>query len=100
GRALARIDETELDAGLIGVSWHFTTQCVDFVYQIALGDSPDRRIARHLRDTVVIHRKQQGVRTHACRGQSGLTAGMASTYHNDVKFRSHGQRVLLSDTEL
>jgi hypothetical protein len=92
-RAFTRIDEAELDAGLISVPRHLPTQRIDFLYQMSLGDSPDRRVARHLRDAVAIHCEQQGSRTHARRGQGGFTAGMASTHYNDVNRLFHVQPV-------
>jgi hypothetical protein len=64
-RAFACIDETELDAGLIRVPRHFPAQRIDFLYQMSFGNSSDRRVTRHLRDSVAIHGEQQGARPHA-----------------------------------
>jgi hypothetical protein len=54
-RAFTRIDEAELDAGLVGIPCHLPAQCIDFLYQMSLGDSSNCRIARHLRDAFSIH---------------------------------------------
>ena len=90
-RAFARIDETELDAGLISVPRHLPAQRIDLLYHMSFGDSPDRRVARHLRDSVMIHCEQQGTRTHTCRGQGCFAACMTSPHHNGVHCLSHVQ---------
>jgi hypothetical protein len=95
-RTFARINEAELDAGLIGVPRHLAAQRIDFFDQVPFGNSPDRRVARHLCDTIAIHRQQQGSRAHARRGQGGLTAGMTSAHHDDVDGLSHVQPFLIS----
>src|SRR5512147_1776002 len=75
-RTFTRIDEAELDAGLVRIPRHLSTQRINFLYQMSLRDSSDRRIARHLCDAILIHREEQGVRTHARCGQRSLTACM------------------------
>ena len=49
-----------------------------------LGDSTDRRIARHLGDLVLIHREEQGTCPHAGRRQRGLAACVAAADNNYV----------------
>jgi hypothetical protein len=99
-RAFTRIDDAELDAGLVGIPCHLSTQRINFLYQMSLGDASNRRIARHLRNAILVHREEQGVRTHARCGQRSFTAGMTSAHHNNVDYLSHGNLSLFTDAEL
>ena len=47
-RALAPIENPELDAGLVRGQRHFATERVDFLDQVALADAADSGIAGHL----------------------------------------------------
>src|SRR5580704_17290068 len=46
--SLARVQGSELDAGLIGGARHGSTKRVNFLYQMTLSDAADRRIAAYL----------------------------------------------------
>ena len=47
-RALAPVENPELDAGLIRGQRHFAAERVDFLDQVAFADAADRGIAGHL----------------------------------------------------
>jgi hypothetical protein len=47
-RTLARIEDAELDAGLVRGEGHGATQGVHLLDQVALADAADGRIAGHL----------------------------------------------------
>ena len=98
-RTFARIDETELDTGLIRVPRHLPAHRINFFDQMPLRYASDRRITGHLCNPVAIHREQQGARTHARRGQGGLTACMTSAHYDDINDVSHVHLFLLTDTE-
>src|SRR4029450_1748157 len=65
-RSTASIEHPELDAGLIDDPSHKTAQRVDLADEMALGNSTDRWIARHLSDQVEAQRDQ---------GSSGSDSG-------------------------
>src|SRR6185503_12139742 len=86
GGALARIQDTELDAGAIGRLRHRATERVDLLDQMTLADTADRRVAAHLPERLDALRQQQRAHTHARRGQSGLGAGVPAANDDDVEF--------------
>ncbi len=47
-RSLARVQDAELDPGLVGGECHRAAEGVDLLDQVSLADAPDRGIARHL----------------------------------------------------
>src|SRR6185437_2087295 len=91
-RSFACIDESKLNPGAIRVPPHLTAERIDFLYEVSLGNSADRRIARHLCDSAQLHRQEQSFRPHSCRSQCRFAAGMTSPHDNDVK--CYGHRVL------
>jgi hypothetical protein len=58
-RALARIENPELDARLIGGLGHRPAQGVDFLDQMPFADAADRRIAAHRTQRFEVVRQQQ-----------------------------------------
>ena len=82
---LAGIQHTELDAGDIGGLGHDTTQGVDFLDQMALADTANRRVAAHVAEGFHVVAEQQGLHAHARGGQGGLGTGMATADHDDVE---------------
>ena len=67
GRALARVEDAELDAGLVGGDRHRAAQRVDLLDQVALADAADRRVARHLPERLDVVREQQRARGPSAR---------------------------------
>ena len=121
GRSLARVEEAELDSGLVDGERHLAAERVDLAHQMALADPADRRIARHLADMVEIEREHQRGNAHARRGQRGFDAGVTGTDDDYAKIHRGGdygahdasgqaprgeplytnsRETLLSDTEL
>ncbi|MNC93158.1 hypothetical protein D3C83_97240 [compost metagenome] len=62
---LARIEDAELDAGLVGGGRHRAVERIDLSHQVALADSPDRGITRHLAQGLDAVRHQEGFTAHA-----------------------------------
>ena len=92
GRALARVEDAELDAGFVGRRRHRAAERIDLLDQVALPDAADRRVARHLAERLDAVREQQRRAAHSCRGERGLGPGMAATDDDDVEFlgEEHG----------
>ena len=85
GRALAAVENPELDTGPIGGAGHGSAQGVDFLDQMALTDATDGRVTGHLSEGFDVVGQQQGFTPHACRRQRSLGAGMATTNHDHIK---------------
>ena len=83
---LAAVENAELDAGLIGHPAHQAVQGIDFAHQRALGQTADRRVARHLADGFQFMRQQQRLGAETRRSGSGFTAGMTAADNYDVIF--------------
>jgi hypothetical protein len=58
-RPLARIENPELDARFIGGRRHRPAQGVDFLDQMPLADTADRRVAAHRTECLEVVRQQQ-----------------------------------------
>ena len=85
-RALARIENAELNAALVGGQRHGAAQGIDLLDQVALADAANRGVAAHLAQRFDVVAEQQGLATHASRSQCGLGAGMAAADDDHVKF--------------
>ena len=57
---------------------------IDLAHQMPFGDAADRRIARHLRDQIRIHRVQRRVQTHTRGRVRRFTAGMTGAHNHDI----------------
>ena len=92
GRAFAGIENTKLDAGLVGGQSHRAAQGVHLFDQMAFANAANRWIATHLPQGLDVVGQQQGLASHARRRQRRLRAGMAAADNDDVKvFRvQHG----------
>ena len=84
GGALGKIEGAELDTAPVDGPAHDAIQRIDLADQMALAQSADRRIARHLADRLDPMGEEQGARTHPRRCGRGLTAGMATAHHDHV----------------
>ena len=51
---------------------------------MTFGEPADSGVAGHLTDGVQVDRQEQGLASHAGRGQGGLDAGMTGTHHDHV----------------
>ena len=84
-RALAAVEDAELDAGLVGGRGHRAAQRVHLLDQVALADAADAGVAAHLAQRLDVVGQQQRLAAHAGRGQCGLGAGMAAADDDDVE---------------
>ena len=85
GRALAAVEDAELDAGLVGGGGHRAAQRIHLLDQVALADAADRRVAAHLPQRLDVVGQQQRGAAHAGSGQRRFRAGMAATNDDDIK---------------
>lgn len=83
-RAFLGIEQTKLDGRAIRHLCHFTTQCVDFLNEVALSDSSHRRRAWHVRDRIQVNGKNQSLTSHAGRSESRFASSMAGSYDYHV----------------
>ena len=83
-RALGEVEGAELDTAPVDGPAHDAVQRIDLADQMALAQSADRRIARHLADRLDPGREQKGARAHPRGCCRGLTAGMATAHHDHV----------------
>jgi hypothetical protein len=84
GLSLAAIEDAKLDAGPVGDTGHQPVHGVDLPDQMALAETADRRIARHLADRRKAVGNQRRPRAGARRRGRRLAAGMATTNNNHV----------------
>jgi len=83
-RTLAGVEAAELDAGGVYVSGHLSAQGIDFLDQVALGQTADGRVAAHGSDGIGVAKENSGAAAHAGRGQGRFAAGMAGADDDDV----------------
>jgi len=81
----ASVEELELNAGGIGSQAHQPAERIDFSDEMPLRRTPDRRIARHVRDGVGVERAQPYVASHARGGVCGLDPGVSRPNDDDVE---------------
>ena len=85
GGSLARIENAELYARLIGGRGHCPAQGIHFLDQVALANAADRWIARHLTQCLDVVCQQKGFRARAGCSQAGFSTCVAATYDDDVE---------------
>ena len=92
GRALGRVQNAELDAGLVGGERHSAAKGVDFLHQMTLADTADRRIARHLPQGLDAVRQEKCAPAHTRRSERRFGASMAAADDDDVEIlgKLHG----------
>lgn len=90
GRALAGVQDAELDPGLIRPFAHHSAQRVDFFDHLTFGQSADGRIAGQVSDAVHIDGQKQGLHAHVRRGHGGFASGVPGTDDDDVENLRHG----------
>ncbi len=84
GRALGQVEGAELDAGPVDGPAHDAVQGVDLADQVALAQTADGRIARHLADRLDPMGQKQGAGAQARGRRRGFTAGMAAAHYDHV----------------
>jgi hypothetical protein len=85
GRALAGVEDAELDAAFVGGRRHGAAEGVHFLDQMPLADAADGRVAAHLAEGFDVVGEQQGGAPGPCRGQRGFGAGMAAADNDHVE---------------
>ena len=88
-RASAGIQQAKLNPDRIGHLAHDPAERVDFADQVALGDSADRRIARHLRDQVQVHRHHRRSQAHSGTRARRFAARVTGTDNDHVVLGLH-----------
>jgi hypothetical protein len=91
-RALAGIEDAELDAGLVGGRSHGAAEGIDFLDQMPLADAANGRVAGHRPQRLDVVRQQQRAASRARRGECRLGAGMAATDNDYVITRGEQHR--------
>ena len=84
GRALADVEDPELDAGTVYGAAHETVQRVDLAHQLALGQPADGRVAGHFPDVFRVMGNQEGAGSHAGRRRRRFTPGVAAPHHDNI----------------
>ena len=87
GRALARIQGAELDAGPVDRSRHGAAQSVNFPRQVSLADAADGRIAAHLAERSDVLGDEKGAGARARGSERRFRAGVSTAYDDDIKAR-------------
>src|SRR2546421_9222872 len=88
-RGLTGIQQAHLNKRAIGVAANLTTQRIDLLDQVSFSRAAHRRITRHKRHTIKIHRQQQRLAPHTSAGQRSLAPRVASTNHNHLTPSPH-----------
>ena len=86
GRAFGVVQNAELDAAFVRGQRHRTAHRVNFLDQVALANTANRRVAAHLAQGFNVVAQQQGFAAHARRSQRRFGSGMAATDNDHVKF--------------
>ena len=84
-RALAGIEDPELNARRIRRPRHGAVKRIDLPHQVALADPPDGGIAGHLPDRLDTLGEQQRRGAHTGRRQRGLGPGVAAANHDYIE---------------
>jgi hypothetical protein len=85
GRALAAIEDAELDARLVGDPAHETIERIDLADEVTLAEPTDGRIAAHLTDGRALVGDQCRGDAEARRGGRGFRPGMAAADNDDIE---------------
>ena len=90
-RPLARIQDTELDAGFVGSRGHGAAERVHFSDQVTFADASYGGIAGHLAQGFDVVRQEQSSRAGPGASERRLRAGMAATndYYVEMRGKKH-----------
>ena len=78
------IQQAKLDSGHIRIQRHFSSESIDFTYNLALSNSADRRIATHGSNRINIPAKNESTSTHSCGREGGFATSMTRSANNDI----------------
>jgi hypothetical protein len=90
GRALGAVQQTELDARLIGNAAHQSVERVDLPHKVAFAESADSGIARHFADGTKFMSNENGSGAGARRRTCGFNTRMPAAHNDDIKVHAHG----------
>ncbi len=85
GRALAVVQNAELDAALVGGQRHGAAEGIDLFDQMAFANTANGGVAAHVTEGFHVMGQQQGFHTHACRRKRSLGTGMAAADDDHFK---------------
>ncbi len=88
-RALASIEKSELDAGVIGNPAHQSIQRINFTYKVPFAKAADRRITGHDPDRIGRNSNQCSRGTSTRGSGSGLATRVSTTNHNNIETLRH-----------
>ena len=86
GGAFAAVEHPELDARGVRCFAHLAAERVELTDKVPLARAADGGVARHVADTVEIHREAHGAQTEPGRGERGLDARVSGTDDGNIKF--------------
>ena len=84
-RALAEVQHTVLNAGLVRGLGHFAAQRVQLPHQMTLSRAADGRVAGHISHRVQTDGQAHGLHAHPRRRQRRLDSGVSRAYHRHVE---------------
>ena len=82
--SFASVQHPKVNTCAVGGTCHDAAHCIDFLHQMSLTDSTDRRVAGHLADCFDVVREQQRFATHARRGSGCLGAGVTAANDDHI----------------
>ena len=89
GRALAPVEQAELDAGRVRHAPHEPVQRIDLAHEMPFPEPADGRVARHGADRPETVRDEGRRSAEPRRGGSRLAARMAPAHHDHVEVHVH-----------
>ena len=87
GGATARIESLGLERRSIGIASHFSSEGIEFVDEMTLGKSANRRIARHATDSVDAGGDEKCTTAHSRSSKCRFRTGMSAADNDDVIVR-------------
>lgn len=90
-RPAAGIQQPKLNPNRVSNLAHHPAQRVNLAHEVSLGNPPDRRIARHLRDEIDIHRNHRRLQSQSGARTRRLTAGMTGANYDNIILQSQNR---------
>jgi hypothetical protein len=89
GRSFGSVEEAEVDGSPVGNPAHLTTQGVDLLDELTLGETAYRRIAGHQGNGVEVDIEQERLTTHTRCRKGSLAACVAAPDNDHIIFFVH-----------
>ncbi len=90
GRSAAEVEGLRLQGGRVRIAAHFAAQGVQFVDEVAFGESADRGIAGHAREGVPARGDEKGGAPHARGDKRRFAPGMSAAHYDYIILCIHG----------